>query len=288
MELLLQALRITLPYLLATLGGAFSERAGVVNIALEGMMLVGGFGTVLGTLVTGNPWLGLLTGVLAGALLGGVHALATGYFRADHIVSGLALNLLAAGGTRFLLQRLYESSSNSPRIDAVESLGSGSMSLFLHPLFWLTGLLLAGTVWFFQRSVLGLRLSAVGESPEAATAAGLPVLQLRTLGVVCSGALAGLAGVWLAFDQHKFVDGMSGGRGYIALAALIIGRWRPLPAALACLLFGVAETVQIALQGTDSGIPSQLIQTLPYLLTVVVLVTAVGRSRAPAALGRSL
>ncbi len=288
-ELAFQALRISVPYVLAALAGTVSERSGVVNLALEGMMLIGAFGTVVGTLATGSPLIGLCCGMAAGLSLAALHALVTGVFRADHMVSGLALNLLAAGLTRVLLQRLYHSSSNSPRIDGIESLaGSSSMLAFLtHPLVWLTLALVVAVRWLFSRTVLGLRLSAVGEHPQAAAAAGLSVLRLRTTGVLISGALAGLSGVWLAFDQHQFTDGMSGGRGYIALAAMIFGKWRPVPAALACLLFGTAEALQIALQGGRGGLPIQLVQTLPYVLTLITLAGAIGRSSPPAALGRS-
>jgi len=289
-ELAFQALRISVPYVLAALGGCISERSGTVNIALEGMMLIGAFGTVVGTLATGNPLLGLALGLAAGMALASIHAVATGYFRADHIVSGLALNLLALGLSKVLLQRWYHSSSNSPRIDGIESLVSDGAALgfISHPLVWVT-LGLVGATWLlFHRTVLGLHLNAVGEEPRAAAAAGLPVLRLRAMGVIMSGALAGLSGAWLAFDQHQFTDGMSGGRGYIALAAMIFGKWRPGWVALACVLFGGAEAMQIAMQGTQRWIPMQLIQSLPYLLTLITLAGAIGKARPPAWLGRSV
>ncbi len=287
-DLPVQALRISVPYVLAALGGVVSERSGVINIGLEGMMLLGAFGTVVGTLMTGSPLAGLGFGLLAGLLLAAVHATATGVFRADHIVSGLAINLLAAGATRVLLKRLYHSSSNSPRIEGITSLvtGHGLLALLAHPLVWVTVGLVAGVWWLLNRTVLGLRLSSVGEHPEAAAAAGLRVLRLRAIGVMMSGMLAGMSGAWLAFDQHQFTDGMSGGRGYIALAAMIFGKWRPVPAAAACILFGSAEAIQMALQGGSAGIPVQLVQTLPYVLTLVALAGAIGRARPPAAVGR--
>ncbi len=288
MDLPVQALRISVPYVLAALGGVVSERSGVINIGLEGMMLVGAFGTVVGTLATGSPLMGLVLGLTAGLVLAVLHAVVTGFFRADHIVSGLAVNLFAAGATRVLLKRLYHSSSNSPRIEGVTSLATDSslLALLTHPLVWTTVALVAAVWWLLNRTVLGLRLSAAGEHPEAAAAAGLRVLRLRTTGVLLSGLLAGLAGVWLAFDQHQFTDGMSGGRGYIALAAMIFGKWRPVPAAAACVLFGGAEAVQMALQGGGGGIPVQLVQTLPYVLTLVALAGAIGRARPPAAVGK--
>lgn len=279
-DLLAQALRISVPYVLGALAGTVSERAGVVNIALEGMLLTGAFGCVVGTLTFGSSLLGLACGVLAGALMGVMHALATTVARADHIVSGLALNLLAVGGSRVMLQRLYHSASNSPRMDGIEALvAEPSLLAFLtHPLVWLTLALVGAVWWLFARSVLGFRLSAVGEHPHAVASAGLSARWLRVQAVVISGALAGLGGVWLACDQHQFSDGMSGGRGYIALAAMIFGRWRPLPSVAACLLFGVAETAQIRLQG-GAGLPVQLVQTLPYVLTLVALCSAGGAGR---------
>lgn len=283
-----QALRISVPYTLAALAGVLSERSGVINIGLEGMLLLGAFGTAIGTLVTGSAWLGLAGGMMSGALLGGLHGIATGLWRVNHVVSGLALNLLAAGLTRLLLQRFYHSSSNSPRLEGVEALaqGSGWLALLTHPLVWMT----VGAVGLVQgllgQTVWGLRVQAAGENPKAVEAAGLSTFQLRVSALMLGGGLAGLGGAWLTFDQHTFSDGMSGGRGYIALAALIFGGWRPIPAALACVLFGVAEALQLALQGGQLGVPVQLIQSLPYLLTLVALCGAVRRVRAPQALGQ--
>lgn len=288
-DLVAQALRISVPYTLAAMAGTVSERAGVVNIALEGLMLMGAFGCVVGTLSTGSPVLGLMCGVVTGVLYGGLHALATCVLKADHIVSGFALNLGAVALTRVLLQRFYHSASNSPRIEGMGALmpGQGMLAVVTHPLVWLTLGLVGAVWWLFARSVLGLRLSAVGEQPAAAASVGLRVPLLRGVAVLMSGGLAGLAGVWLAFDQHQFSDGMSGSRGYIALAAMIFGRWRPVPAALACLLFGAAETAQIQLQGRlEGGQGGLFLQTLPYLLTILALCGAMGRARPPAGLGK--
>lgn len=288
LDFVFQALRIAVPYTLAALAGTLCERSGVVNIALEGLMLGGAFGFAVGSLTTGSPLAGLLFGALAGMLLASVHGVASVIFRAEQIVSGLAINLLAVGVTRVLLQRLYHSASNSPRALGIEPLWRESaMSAFLtHPLVWLTLVLVGGMVWMFQKTVLGLHLTAVGEHPRAARSAGLEVERLQLLAVLGSGLLAGLAGVWLASDQHQFSDQMSGGRGYIALAAMIFGRWRPGPASAACLLFGVAEALQLRLQGGGGGIPGQFIQALPYVVTLVAICAAKGASRAPAALGK--
>ncbi|MCK4302927.1 MAG: ABC transporter permease [Candidatus Eisenbacteria sp.] len=291
-SMLAQTLRISVPYALAAAGGVFSERSGVVNIALEGILLNGAFFAVVGTHYTGSPYLGILFAMAGGLATAALHALVTVTARADQIVSGLAINIIAFGFTRAGLRILFHSASNSPRIPAPEpsymrSLpgGGGPLGAVLYdPLFLLALLLLAGSLWFLFRTGLGLALRTAGEHPEAAHAAGFSVPRLRWLGVLASGLLGGLGGAWLAFMQHSFTDQMSGGRGYIALAAMIVGKWHPLWAGAACLLFGAAETAQIRLQG--SGAPTQLLQMLPFVLTILVLVVWVGRSVAPAAVGK--
>jgi simple sugar transport system permease protein len=291
-SLVAQTLRISVPYALAAAGGVFSERSGVVNIALEGILLNGAFCAVVGTHFTGSPYLGVLCAVLGGLATAALHALVTVTARADQIVSGLAINIMAFGLTRGGLRILFHSASNSPRIPSPDPPwtrhlpgGGGALGEVLYdPLFLLTLLLLAGALWFLFRSGLGLALRTAGEHPEAAHSAGFSVARLRWLGVLASGLLAGLGGAWLAFEQHSFTDQMSGGRGYIALAAMIVGKWHPLGAAAACLLFGAAETAQMRLQG--GGAPTQLLQMLPFALTILVLVLWVGRSVAPAAVGK--
>lgn len=286
-----QALRIALPYLAASMGGIWSERAGVPNVALEGTILVSALGTVAGTTSTGSPVAGLAIGVLSGIALQLTHAAAVLYGRANAIVSGLALNLLASGGTRFLLRAFYDSSSNSP---AIKSIGTGLagregslvVATLLDPMTWLVALVVAATVFGLDRTRLGLRIRAVGEHPEAAESVGVSVNRTRLLSLALAGATAALAGAWLAFDQHQFSSGMSGGRGFIALAIVIISGWRPLPAAGFALLFGVAEAAQIVLQD-QKAVAHQLVQALPYLLTLLVLAGVRSRSRPPAALGRT-
>lgn len=289
---LAQSLRIALPYLAAAMGGIWSERAGVVNVALEGTMLVGALGAVVGTTVSGSPWIGLLVALVAGVALQLVHGVAVLRGRANAIVSGIAVNLLAAGGTRFLLRAFYDSASNSPAIPSlVRSTTDASgrallTATFLDPSTWLVLTSIVVTVVVLGRTRFGLRVLAVGESPEAAESAGVSVTRTRLGAVACAGLCAGLAGAWLAFDQHQFSSAMSGGRGFIALAAVIAGGWRPGRAAFACLVFGAAEAAQILLQD-QRWIPHHLVQMLPYLATLVALAGVVGRSRPPAALGRS-
>ena len=276
-----QTLRIAVPYLFAASGGVIAERAGVVSLALEGFMLSGAFGAALGSYYSGNAFVGIVTGMSAGLLCGLLHAVATVRFRADQVVVGIAINLLVVGVTRFFLQLAFDSSSNSPRIPGLSTVGGG----FGNPMIWLAVVCVAVTGFLMRNTVLGLRLRAVGEHPQAAVSAGLSVGKLRYIAVALSGVLASLGGVYLALDQHQFSDQMTAGRGFIALAAVIFGRWEPVRAAIACLLFAAAETLQIQLQGTEI-LPTQFIQMIPYLLTLIALAGLVGRSSPPAALGR--
>ncbi len=278
--LLAAVLRISVPYVLGALGGVWSERSGVIDIGLEGMLLAGAFCATLGAFFSHSAVGGLGAGMAGGAALAALYALLVLRFRGDQIVCGVALNLFADGATRFLLKDVFGSSSNSPVISAW-----GQLTL---PIVVATiALLLLSHVWL-GRTRLGLRVRAVGEHPQAAASLGVRVARVRWTAVLLGGALAGLGGAWLAADQHQFVAGMSNGRGYIALAAVIFGGWRPLPAALAALLFGFAEAGQIALQAAGVGFPAWLVQMAPYLLTMVALAArsqSVG-ARPPAALGK--
>ncbi len=282
------ALRISVPYALAAIGAAFSERGGVINIGLEGTMLNGALAYVLGAHATGNPWAGLLAAIVAGLATASLHALVTVGFRADQITSGLGINLLAAGLTKYVLLAVFHSSSNSDRVPGLPLVGFLDRLPALGPVLAAPLVLLAiaavvGGQWVMFRTVFGLRLRAMGERPEAAATLGLSVARQRVLGVLISGALAALAGAWLASEQHSFTDGMTGGRGYIAIAAMIVGRWTPLGAAAACLLFGAAEALQITLQG--SAFPNELLQMLPYVVTMLALAGLIGRAVPPRAVG---
>jgi ABC-type uncharacterized transport system permease subunit len=284
------ALRISVPYALAAVGASFSERGGVINIALEGIMLNGALGYVLGAWVSHDPWIGLLAAIAAGILTAVLHAVVTVRFRADQITSGLGINLLAAGLTRFVLHAVFHSSSNSERvvgfprvpIPGLENLGTVA-SVLGSPLILIAVVLVVLGQGLLFRTVFGLRLRSVGEHPEAAASLGLHVPRYRFGGVIISGVLAGIAGAWLASEQHSFTDGMTSGRGYIAIAAMIVGKWSPTGAAAACLLFGAAEALQITLQG--SAFPSELLQMLPYLVTMLALAGFIGRAIPPRALG---
>lgn len=294
---LAQTLRMAVPYACAGLGGVWSERSGVVNIALEGMLLASGLGGVVAHHATGSAWLGVLAGIATGAVFGLVHALLCVRGRIDAIVSGIALNLLAAGGTRFVLRALYDSSSNSPAVDGfraewIEGASGGALLVrtLVDPLTILACLATAATAWALYRTRFGLRVRGSGEDPVAAASVGVDVTTTRTAAVVLGGAICGLGGVALAFDQHQFQSGMSGGRGFIALAAVILSGWRPARAVGACVAFAALDAVQIVVQGQIQAWKDAA-QMLPYVATLAALVVvarrgAPARGRVPAGLGK--
>jgi simple sugar transport system permease protein len=291
LSFLAQVARIAVPYGLVAVGGCLSERSGVINIGLEGILLNGAFGTAVGTIATGSPVFGVVCGMLSGGATALLHALVTVRARADQIVSGLAINMASLAGTRALLKILYASASNSPRIldeSPAPLPGFGLLGsigdVIGQPLFIAAVLLCILAERGLMRSGVGLLVRAAGERPAALEASGYGVATVRTVAVVLGGATAGLGGAWLAFQQNSFTDGMSGGRGYIALAAMIAGKWRPAGAVAACVLFAAAETLQIRLSGR--GVPTQFLQMIPYAIALGVLAGWVGRAIPPAALGR--
>lgn len=280
--LLFSTIRLATPLLLAALGGLFSERAGVINIALEGLMLAGAFTAAAVTHYAGNPWLGLLAGIAAGVFIASIHAVASIRFKADQVVTGTAINILMIGLPAFVSGALFASTGSTPQIPKEELIPWTPIviAFVLVPVTW----------YVLYRTPFGLRLRAVGENPEAADAAGVSVKRMRYSAVLLSGALAGIAGAYLSIGQSSlFTRNMTSGRGFIALAALIFGKWRPVQTMLACLLFGLTEAISIQLQGvrlpSGEDIPNQFIQIIPYVLTIVVLAGFIGHSRAPRALG---
>ena len=284
---LVQTLRIAIPYLLAAAAGVISERAGLIALTLEGYMLGGAFCGAVASYVSGSATVGVLAAMAGGAALALLYAVCAIRFRADQVVVGIAINLLVIGLTRFFLRLVFDSSSNSPRVPGFSSRGGGSgfTALVQNPLVWVGLAIIPVVAWLLYRTPFGLRVRAVGEHPLAAASVGIPVARVRWLAVLVSGMLAGIGGAYLSLDQHQFTDGMTAGRGFIALAAVIFGRWDPLRAGLACLLFAAADTLQIHLQGSQA-IPSQFVEMIPYALTIVALVGVVGRSVAPSALGK--
>jgi ABC-type uncharacterized transport system permease subunit len=287
-DFLAQTVRIAIPYLLAAAGGVLSERAGLIGLSLEGYMLSGAFCAAVGSYYAGAPWIGVIAAVVGGGVLSMLYAVSAIRFKADQVVVGIAINLLAVGLTRFFLRLIFDSSSNSPRIPGFDAKGSGTgfLALVHNPLVWVGVVIIPLVSWLLYRTPFGLRVRAVGEHPAAAESVGVPVKRVRYLAVGLSGMIAGLGGAYLALDQHQFTDQMTAGRGFIALAAIIFGRWDPLRAGLACLLFAAAETLQIQLQGSQM-IPSQFVEMIPYVLTIIALAGVVGRAVPPAALGKA-
>ncbi len=280
--LIFSAIRLATPLVLAAIGGLYSERSGVINIALEGIMLAGAFTAAAITYYAGSPFVGLAAAVLAGMAVAGVHAVACIRFNANQVVTGAALVILMTGTPALLSGAFFLSSGATPQIPKENLIPYTPIILaffFVVPL----------TYYILYHTPFGLRLRAVGENPEAADAAGVNVKRMRYTAVLISGALAGIGGAYLSIGQSSlFTRNMTSGRGFIALAALIFGKWRPVQTMLACLLFGFTEALAIQLQGVRFGgeeIPNQFIQIIPYVLTIVVLAGFIGQSRAPRAIG---
>jgi general nucleoside transport system permease protein len=272
------------PLVLAALGGVVSERAGVVNIGLEGMMRAGAFAAAVGAFFTGSPWLGVGCGAAAGIAAAAVHALLSLRFRADQVVSGIALNLVTLGLTTFLLEATFGSSGVTPSVPALPRDSAGRTAFA-----WIALALPVVVHFTFSRTPLGLRIRAVGENPHAAAASGVRVLPLRAVCVVASGALAGLGGAALSVGiLGQFDVRMPAGQGFMALAAMVFGRWTPLGAAAAAFFFAGADALQrqlsFSLHAADLRL-SGVFLALPYALTLAVLAVGAGRIRAPAADG---
>lgn len=289
--------------ILPALGGVISERSGVVNIAMEGMMLVGAFASVIITLAMHNigvpdffsVLLGVLCAILAGGLMALIHALVSINFKANQIVSGIAINIIALGLTSYLVFVLTPAGNGVPSLPGnlrlptfpwgpLANIPFLGLALFQqNVIFYVALLILFGTQFLLFRTNIGLRIRAVGEHPQAADTAGVNVRFLRYMCVISSGLLSGLAGAYLALGVSGiFLDGMTNGRGFIALAAVIFGKYTPIGAAIACLIFGLGNGLSYALQDLSLG---SLLNTLPYVFTMIALVGLVGRTIPPAADG---
>ncbi len=287
--LIFSTIRLATPLIFAALGGMFSERSGVINIALEGLMLSGAFTAAVVTYETGNPYFGFFCGMLAGAGLAALYAVMCIKFQADQVVTGFGINILMLGLPALLSGAFYDSTGSTPQISKAfqlpEIFGVSYASILVF--------LLVPVCWYvLYRTPFGLRLRAVGENPEAADTAGIKVLRMRYTGVILSGILAAAGGAYLSIGQSSlFTRSMTAGRGFIALAALIFAKWRPVPTLLTCLFFGLMEAITIQIQGASwakingEDIPVQFIQIIPYVMTIVVLAGFIGSSRAPKALG---
>lgn len=297
--MIFSTIRLATPLIFAALGGLFSERAGVVNIALEGLMLAGAFTAAVVTyelsfsnieyLRVTAPYIGFLAGIISGALVAVIFAVAVIKFEADQVVAGFAINILMLGLPAVISSRIYDSAGSTQQIaqeyllpDFYNRLSIASIvALALVPVCW----------YVLYKTPFGLRLRATGENPAAADSAGVNVVRLRYIAVILSGILAAGGGAYLSIGQSSlFTRGMTAGRGFIALAALILAKWKPIPVLLACLFFGFTEAISIQMQGviklpSGEDIPVQFIQMIPYVLTIIVLAGFIGLSRAPKALG---
>ena len=293
-QLLASTIRNATPLVFAALGGMFSERSGVVNIGLEGLMLISAFAGVVGAFLSGSAVVALGFALAAGLVFALIHALMCVTFEADQIISGTAINLLALGGTGFLMVSIFGASGTSPRVEGfgevpiplLSSIPVIGPALFSQSvLVYLMYVMVPVTYFVLFRTPFGLRLRATGESPEAVDTAGVSVGRMRYYGVALSGLLASLGGIYLSMGiLSAFTENMTGGRGFIALAALIFGRWNPIGAAGAALLFGFALAVTFS--APQEAIPIEFLQMIPYVLTIVALAVFGGRAIAPAAIGK--
>jgi len=284
------AIRMATPIVYASLGGIFSERVGVINIGLEGMMLASAFTGVAVSHYTANPWLGVLAAVLMGGLMALFHAVLTVKFAGNQIVSGTGINIFAMGFTAYMSQVIWGSRGASDSVPGIEDISIpllvdipilGEIFGTHSPLVYVMVLVTVLSYVILFRTPLGLRIRAVGEHPTAAETAGIDVYRIKYLCVTVSGMLAGLGGAFLSLGHlNLFARGMTGGRGFIAMAAMIFGKWMPFGAFGASLLFGLADALQMRLQALGL-LPSQIILTIPYLLTVAVLAGVVGKATPP-------
>jgi general nucleoside transport system permease protein len=299
MVVLVTTIRSTTPLLFAALGGMYSERAGVVNIALEGIMLFGALTAAIvaqqlevAVLATNpdavlwwTPWVGVFGAMVIGAFIAWIHAVVSIKYKADQVISGTAINLLALGGPAVVLQFLYNNTSDSEKVRNTLPVW-GIEGFAFSPLTFISFLLVPVTAYVIFRTPFGLRLRAVGEAPQAAASVGVNVFRTRYAAVIISGILAALAGAFLSIGNlDGFNRGMSAGQGFIALAALIFGRYQPWQVMGACLLFGFFRALAIRLGG-DNILPSAIVDNLPFIITMFVLAGFIGKSRAPKAIGK--
>ncbi|GGY17196.1 ABC transporter permease [Paludibacterium paludis] len=302
-------IRVAMPLILAALAGLFSERSGVVDISLEGKMLTAAFASAAAAYVTQNPWIGLMAGMMASIMLAMLHAFVSVTYNGNQMISGMAVNTIASGITPVLGLAWFQQGGNSPQLPDegrfhevvlpfAEQLADVPVIGQLYSrllsghsvLVYMTIVIIPVVTWFVYKSRFGLRLRAVGENPHAADTAGVSVARVRYIALFWNGALCGMAGTFLSvYQTGAFIKEMTAGKGFLALAALIFGKWRPVPAVIGCLLFAFADAIQIRLEGVALPgvgiIPSQFIAVIPYVLTVLLLAGFVGRSVAPKSIG---
>ena len=292
-ELLSSGLRMTTPILYTSLGEVFSERAGITNIGLEGLMVMGAVSSFIGVSLTGSLLLGVLIAIACGVVVNALFAYCVIYRHSDQIVMGMALNILAAGFASFLYRAVFGISQTPEKVEGFQAIHIpvlsdipvlGPVVFSQNILLYLALILVPLCSFVLFRTPFGLHLRSVGEYPKAADSMGIKVYQMRFLGCAIGGAFGGLGGAYLSIAyMNMYVDNLVSGRGYIALAAVIFGKWNPKGVLLATLLFGFTDALQMRLQAMSLGIPYQFMAMLPYLVTMVALVCFVGKSVGPAA-----
>jgi len=293
--ILASSIRLAMPILLAGLGELFSEKAGILNIGMEGMILMGALGAFLGSYISGSPWLGVLTGMLCGLLMSLIHAFLTIRLAADQVVSGIAINILSLGLSVFIFRAFFGITTSLPMAPGFEIVQLPWLSeipflgpiLFRHQILVYLGLLFVPLAYvLLMKTTFGLMITAVGEDPHAADAVGINVVRVRTMCVLIGGLMSGLAGAFLSLGSlSTFQETIVAGRGFIAVAVVMFGRWNPVGALFAALLFGFADAFQLHLQAfSNMAIPPQVFHSLPYLTTIIVMLTGLGKAAVPAAM----
>lgn len=278
-SILIATLNMSVPLILAGLGGVISVRCGIMALGLESMMMSGAFCAVLGSHFFGNVWMGILCGIIGGLLLGLLHGLLCVRYKVNQVISGISLNLLVLAATTLLMQLVWGSKASSSQVSAFEE------GVLASPIFYMM-ILAVFLEWILLfRTRFGLRLRVVGENPKAAASMGIKVHKIKYIGVGICGMLAGLGGAYLSVDHlNMFVRDMTAGRGYIAVVIMILAKYNPINVVFCALIFGVCDAIQINLQG--QGVPSQLIQTIPYIVTLLVLTFGVKSIVPPAGVGK--
>ncbi|SDK23130.1 ABC transporter permease [Natronincola ferrireducens] len=289
-------IRMSIPLILAAVGGSFSARSGVMALGLEGMLLSGAFFATIGSYYTGNPWIGLLCGMIGGGVIAFFHGVLTTRYRVNHVISGIGLNLLVIASTTLFLQLVWDSRGNSPstpRLPRITIPGLSDLPLiggiFINQsilfFFTIAVVIISWIVMF--KTTFGLRLRMVGENPQAASTVGINVKKVRYIAVIVCGLLAGAGGAYLSIDHLSlFVREMTAGRGYIAVVINILGRFNPLGIVGSGIIFGFADALQMTLQG--GHIPNQIIQMIPYVVTLLVLTFGVQHIKGPAGMGKNI
>lgn len=287
-NMLISILRLSVPVIITGLGNMFSVRAGVMNLAAEGMMISGAFCAVLGSFYTGNPWLGVLCGILGGLVIGMIHSMICVEFGGNQNVSGLGLNMLAAGLTAFFCRTLF-GSAFSPAVESIQTTNIlsgipvvGTILSQFSPIFYLMIFIFIACCFLVDKTVLGLRMNAVGFNPQMVETAGVNVWKLKHMSVIICGALAGLSGAYLSIGQlNTYMDNMTMGKGMLAVIAVQMGRQHPRRIVWIALIFGFFDALQLQLQINNVGIAPELIQTIPYVVGIIALAMDTSKRTAP-------